>query len=133
MNLQGLSEPQVVPKPVVMESAQRFCRVFSEIPQFKAYEHANATLRDDAEAREAAQAYSRKLGSLRIQIKLKAVKEQDKLELQNLKDAYDQMPSVIAFNKADEELRAVSQRLGDVLSQSIEMDFGNRCRQPDPC
>lgn len=133
MNPQGLIEQQVMPRPVVLDSAQKFCQVFMEIPQYKAYEQANADLRDDAEAHAAAQAYSQKLGSLRIPIKLKTVSEKDKLELQNLKDAYDQMPSVIAFNKADQELRAVAQQLGDILSQSIDMDFGNRCRQPDPC
>ena len=133
MNLPGLSEPQVVQKSAVMDTAQKFCQVFTELPQFKTYEQANAALRDDADARLAAQAYSQKLGSLRIPIKLKTVSEKDKLELQNLKDAYDQTPSVIAFNKADQELRAVAQQLGDILSQSIEMDFGNRCRQPDPC
>lgn len=133
MNPQGLSELPVVPRPVVLDSAQKFCEVFIEIPQFRAYEQANIALRNDADAQLAAQAYSQKLGSLRIPIKLKSVSEKDSLELQNLKDTYDQMPSVVALNKADQELRAITQRLGDHLSESIDMDFGNRCRQPDPC
>lgn len=133
MNHHSLSEPQVVPKAVVMDSARKFCQVFMEIPQYKAYEQANIALRNDAEAHARAENYSEKLGSLRISIKLKVVSEQENLELRNLKDAYDKMPSVIALNKADQELRAVSHKLGDILSESIGMDFGNRCRQPDAC
>ena len=130
---QELNGQQVVTIQVVMNTARQFCEVFKEIPQFKAYQDAEVALRNDAKASAASLAYQSKLGSLRIPIKLKNVSEQDYLELQKLRDVYDQMPSVVALNKADQNLRAVSQKIGDIFSESIEMDFGNRCRVADNC
>jgi len=133
MNPQDAKDLEIVPIPTLMNTVQQFCRTFAETPQFKAFEQANAFLQGDDEARAAARAYLSKYGSLRVSIMLKTVTDQDNLELQNLKAAYDQLPSVVAFADADLKLRAISQTIGAMLSLSIGMDLGKNCPPPGAC
>jgi cell fate (sporulation/competence/biofilm development) regulator YlbF (YheA/YmcA/DUF963 family) len=105
----------------------RTVATLSETPVFQAFEQVSATLRDDVVARCAIDAYQRRAQSLRALLTLGAVSPEEKAELDRLRRAYEEEPSVIAYLAAQRELVGLMQAAGDRLSSQLGLDFAAAC------
>ena len=124
---------EVAPKSAVMQAAKQFAEAFAETPQFQAFEHAHFTYRQDGQAQSARQEFQKKQSSLKALLMLNAVSDEDRQELERLKDQFNNQPSVVQYIKAQDELVAISQEIGDMLSKAIGLDYGNSCRTGGCC
>ncbi len=124
---------EVASKEVVMQAAKQFAGALAETEQFQTFEQALFNMRQDAEAQSAIQAFQQKQASLKTMQMLNAVSDEDRQELQALADRVNQQPAIIAYNQAVSSLVAISQELGDLLSQAIGLDYANVCRSGGCC
>ncbi len=124
---------EVASESVVKEAARQFAETLSETAQFKAFEEALYAYRQDAEAQNALRAFQKKQSSLRAMLMLNAVSEEDRQELQQLQDRFYQQPSVQRYTKAQEELTAICQEIGDLITNAIGLDYGTSCRTGGCC
>ena len=119
---------EVAPKSAVMQAAKQFAEAFAETPQFLAFEQAHFAYRQDDQAQSARQEFQKKQSSLKALLMLNAVSDEDRQELERLKDQFNNQPSVVQYTKAKDELVSISQEIGDLLTKAIGMDYGNSCR-----
>lgn len=111
----------------VHQAARAFAAALAATPQFQAFEQAHEVLRVDATAQQAGAAYQEKQQSLRMMLMLNAVSAEEQAELQQLRDAFFDAPSVIAMLQAQEELQALCRSTADVLSEVIALDVAAAC------
>jgi cell fate (sporulation/competence/biofilm development) regulator YlbF (YheA/YmcA/DUF963 family) len=124
---------EVAPKSAVMQAARQFAEVLADTPEFQEFEQAYISYNKDAEARSAIEEFQKKQSSLKALLMLDAVSDEDRQELQRLQDRFYQQPSVLRYSKAQQELMAISQAIGDLLSKAIGMDYGASCRTGGCC
>lgn len=124
---------EVAPKSVVMQAAKQFAEVFAETSQYREFEQAYMAFRQDTEAQNAIREFQKKQASLKALLMLNAVSEEDRNELQRLQERFYRQSSVLRYAKAQEELIAISQQIGELLSSVIGLDFGNSCRTGGCC
>jgi len=129
MVLDAANELELATPTVVRQAACDFAAALADTPQFKAYEQAAARLREDTAAQAAMQAFQRRQDEQVVLLQLNALSPTELAELQQLREAFLSEPAVVAYFHAEAMLRAMCQSLGDVLSQSIGLDFGAACRQ----
>lgn len=127
------NDMEVASKPVVMAAARQFAETLSETAQFTAFEEALYAYRQDAEAQNAVQAFQKKQSSLRAMLILNAMSEEDRQELQHLQERFYQQQAVQRYTKAQEELVAICQEIGDLISIAIGLDYGISCRTGGCC
>ncbi len=104
-----------------------FAGALTETPAFQAFETAAAALRDDAVARCTIDAYEQRQHSLRALLQLGAVSAEDQAELERLRQAYLDEPSVSRYLTAQADLVALAQAVADQLSAQIGFDFAASC------
>lgn len=124
---------EVASKEVVMQAARLFAEALAESPQYQAFEQALFTFRQDGVAQNAIQDFQNKQASLKGLLMLDAVSTEDRQELQALADRVNQQLSVIAYSQAQNDLVAISQELGDLVSNSIGLDYASVCRTGGCC
>lgn len=127
------NELEVASKEVVMHAAEQFAGVFTETPQYQAFEKAYSAYRQDTRAQSTLQEFQKKQASLKGLMMLNAVNEEDRQALQSLHDRFYQQPSVVQYTQAQADLIAMAQEIGDVLSKSIGLDYGSSCRTGGCC
>jgi cell fate (sporulation/competence/biofilm development) regulator YlbF (YheA/YmcA/DUF963 family) len=114
-----------------LETAKRaahdFAASVAETPQFKAFEQAAERFRRDLTAQEAMQAYQQKEQSLRVLLMLKEASAEQRADLDVLYQAFVTLPSVMEYSKAQSELAALCQTLGDMVSEFIGLDYAASC------
>lgn len=124
---------EIAPRNVVMQSARQFAKLFTESPLFQAFELSYTNYSQDLAAKKALQDFQNKQAPLRGLIALNAVSPQEMLELQRLQAEFYNLPSVKQYARAQEELIAASQEIGDILSEATGLDFGTSCRVGGCC
>lgn len=124
---------EVASKEVVMQAARHFAEALAETAQYRAFEQTLFDFRQDAAAQSALQAFQTKQTSLKGLLMLNAVSAEDRQELQALADRFNQQPSVIAYSQAQNDLVAISQELGDLVSNAIGLDYASVCRSGGCC
>jgi cell fate (sporulation/competence/biofilm development) regulator YlbF (YheA/YmcA/DUF963 family) len=127
------NELEIAPRSTVMQAAKQFAGILGETPQFQELLQSNFNFRNDAEAQKARQEFQKKHASLKALIALKAVSEEDQQELQRLQDQFNQAPSFVRHIKAQDELVAICQETGDILSKAIGLDYGASCKTGGCC
>jgi len=127
------NELEVAPRSAVIQTARQFAETLAATPQFHEFEQSYYDFRQDTEAQNAIKDFQKKQASLKALLMLNAVSEADQQELQRLQDCFYQRPSVIRNTKAQEELIAISQEIGDLLSKAIGMDYGAACKTGGCC
>ena len=108
-------------------AAHGFAASLAETPQFKAFEQAAEQFRQDRTAQEAMQAYQQKEQSLRVLLMLKEATAEQRADLDALHQAFVTLPSVVEYSKAQSELAGLCQKLGDMVSESIGLDYAASC------
>jgi cell fate (sporulation/competence/biofilm development) regulator YlbF (YheA/YmcA/DUF963 family) len=84
----AFNEIEIAPAEVVKLSARDFAAALAETPQFKAFEQAYDALSHDSAAQQALSAFREKAESLNVLLKLNAVSEAERAELEQLKHDY---------------------------------------------
>ena len=124
---------EVAPRSAVMQSAKQFAETLGDTPQYRDFEQSYFNFRKDSEAQSAIQEFQKKQASLKALLMLNAVSEEDRAELQRLQERFIQQPSVLRYTRAQEELVAISQEIGDLLSKAIGLDYGASCKTGGCC
>lgn len=118
---------EIAPAEVVKHAARDFAAALSETPQFKAFEQAAERFRKDQAAQQALSAYQEKQQSLRALLMLNALSAEQRVELERLQNAFVNHPAVQDYFGAQTELAALCQTLGDMLSESIGLNYAAAC------
>ncbi|MGV8049065.1 MAG: YlbF family regulator [Anaerolineaceae bacterium] len=124
---------EVAPTSAVLQTAKDFAKTLSGTPQFTEFLQSHNVFRQDGEAQRIQQEYQKKHASLKAVLMLNAANEEDLKELQDLQERFNQCPSVIRLIKAQDELIAVCQEVGDIISKEIGMDYASSCRTGGCC
>lgn len=133
MNDREWNDLEVAPKSVVIQAAQQFASTVSALPQFQEYEQAYIAFRQDQDTQRAIQQFQEKQASLRALLLLNAISDEDRKELERLRDVFYRQPSVLRYNQAQEALIGICQEIGDLLTDAIGLDFGNSCKTGGCC
>lgn len=123
----------VAPTSVVLQTARDFAKTLGETPLFTEFMESHKVFRQDSEAQKIQQEYQKKQASLKAVLMLNAASDEDRKELQDLQERFSQRPSVIRLSKAQDELIAVCQEIGDLISKEIGMDYASSCRTGGCC
>jgi cell fate (sporulation/competence/biofilm development) regulator YlbF (YheA/YmcA/DUF963 family) len=123
----ALNELEIAPPDVVRQSARDFATALAETPQYQTFEAAVQRLYADEVAMAALAAYQTLQQSLQTMLMLNAVSEHDRAELERLRLAYADRPSVQAFAQAQTELISLCQTTANVLSQYIGLNYAASC------
>ncbi|MFZ3070603.1 MAG: YlbF family regulator [Anaerolineaceae bacterium] len=128
-----LNNVEVPQKSVVMQAAKQFAEVFAETLEYQEFEQAYYDYAKDAETQQAIRAFQQKQASLKALLMLNAVSTEDRQELERLQDRFYHQPSVIRYSKAQDTLITLAREVGDCISDSIGLDYGNSCRTGGCC
>ena len=127
MNDFALNELELAPPEVVIQSARDFAVALVETPQFKTFEAATDRLNNDLIAQRAMEAYQTKQESLQTMLMLNAVSAEERADLEQLRTAFMNQPSVVMYFQAQADLMAISQASADWLSEAIGLNFAAAC------
>ena len=117
----------------VMQTAKQFAKTLADTAQFREFEQSYFSFRQDAEAQRAIREFQEKQASLKALLMLNAVSEQDRQNLEVLQEHIYRQPSVLKYTQAQEELAVTCQQIGDLLSETIGLDYGASCRSGGCC
>ncbi len=118
---------EIAPVEVVKRAAHDFSSALAETPEFKAFEQATDRFRQDETAQQAMQAYQEKQQSLRALLMLNALSVEQRAELEGLHRAFINQPVVREYFQAQTDLAKLCQQLGDMLSESIGLNYAAAC------
>ena len=124
---------EISSKSVVMQAAKQFAETLGDALQFKEFEQSYFAYRQDVQAQSAIQEFQKKQASLKALLMLNAVSDEDRQELQRLQERFVQQPSVGRYTKAQEELVAICQEIGDQVSKATGLDYGASCKTGGCC
>jgi cell fate (sporulation/competence/biofilm development) regulator YlbF (YheA/YmcA/DUF963 family) len=127
MNDFALNELELAPPEVVIQSARDFAVALAETPQFKMFEAATDRLNNDLIAQRAMEAYQTKQESLQTMLMLNAVSAEERADLEQLRLAFMNQPSVVMYFQAQADLMAICQASADWLSEAIGLNFAVAC------
>lgn len=127
MNDFALNELELAPPEVVIQSARDFAVALAETPQFKTFEAATDRLNNDLIAQRAMEAYQTKQESLQTMLMLNAVSAEERADLEQLRMAFMNQPSVVMYFQAQADLLAICQASADWLSEAIGLNFAAAC------
>lgn len=118
---------ETAPPSIVLKATRDFAAALAETPQFKSFEQTAERFRNDQTAQQAMSAYREKQKDWRALIMLHALSAEQQIELENLKNAFVNEPTVQEYSNAQTELATLCQALGDTLSESIGLDYAAAC------
>lgn len=124
---------EIAPKHVVIQTAREFAKTLGETPQFTEFMQSHVEFRQDVEAQKIQQQFQRKQASLKAVLMLNAASEEERKELEDLQERFSQRPSVIRLIKAQDDLIAMCQEVGDLISKETGMDYASSCRTGGCC
>ncbi len=127
MGEHSLSDIETASASVVLQAARDFAEALSETPQFQAFEQAAHAFRKDTAAQQAIKTYQEKERSLRGLKMLNALSPEQTDELEQLQNAFNSMPVVQEYAKAQSELITLCQVLGDGLSEATGLNYAAAC------
>ena len=114
-------------------AASGFGNVLRTSPESTSFVEAGETLRMDAVADAAIEAFGRRQAELRVQLMLGTVEASQRDELAHLEAAMLACPSVVAYLAAQESFQAVCRETAAVVSAQIGIDFAANCRSGGCC
>lgn len=127
MEDQAFDNIEVARPSVVLAAARDFAAALAETPQFKAFDEVAERFRQDQSAQQATSAYQEKQKEWRALIMLNALSPEQSMELESLKNVFLNQPVVQEYFKAQTELVALCQTLGDSLSESLGLNYAAAC------
>lgn len=128
-----MNDLEVAPDSVVRQAAQDFAQTLGASPAYQAFAQADDRLIQDMAAQSAFQAYQAKTQSLRAMQMLNAISPEEQAEWERLRDELLAQPTMIAYNRAQAELMAMCQEIGDRISPQIGLDYASACSTSGCC
>ena len=119
-------------RPAVEQAARSFVAALAETPECRAFERAYLRFRDDERAQEALWAFEEQQRSLQPLLMLGAASDEQRAELDRLREAWMAEPSVAEYLEAQTSLSTLARAIDRVLSDRIGLDFAATCR-PSCC
>jgi len=102
-------------------------------PEFAGLMAAERTLSADAEANAAIEAFEALQAELRVEIAVGAITDDQRTELDRLRDRMTAIPSVAAYVAATAAFEGVCRETAAVVSAQIGIDFAANCRSGGCC
>lgn len=127
MDDQVFDDIEIAPASVVLSAARDFAAALAETPQYKAFEQTAERFRQDQAAQQAMEAYRQKQMDYRPLLMLNALSDEQRAELEGLKNAFVNQPVVQEYFQAQTDLAIVCQALGDTISESIGLNYAAAC------
>jgi cell fate (sporulation/competence/biofilm development) regulator YlbF (YheA/YmcA/DUF963 family) len=106
-----------------MNAIRSFAAALNETPQFAAFEECATALQNDQVATSAINAFQSKQQSLQLMLRLNAVSEDERNELEQLRQAVLNNPTMMSYLQAQDELSALCQVSAALLSEKIGLQF----------
>ncbi len=129
MKNQEVGELEVTPPSVVQGAAHDFAQALARSPQFRAFEEAQESLRQDQAAQRIITAYQSKQQALRMPMMLGTATPKERAELQRLQQEFLAHPTIAAYLAAQNDLIAVCQATADILSRHLGLSFAGACKK----
>lgn len=107
--------------------ARAFAEALADTPEFHAFEDAAVAFKHDRPAQEAMRLFQEKQRSLRMMQQLGMLEQAQLDELDHLRDAMVNQPTVRAYVDAQNDLILLCQAVAKELSAAIELDFAGAC------
>ncbi len=104
-----------------------FATALAETPQFQALEAATECLNQDPAAQQILQALEAKQQALEPLLLLNSVSGEERAELEQLRLAFVNQPSVAAYFQAQTDLMTICQAAADWLSEAIGLNYAVAC------
>lgn len=127
MTDESIDTLEIASEEVVKQAARDFAAALVETPQFKAFEQTSEALRHDQKALSAMEAYQAKQSSLQALLMLNALGPEERDELERMRQAFMNEPTVSAFFQAQSELMVMCQASADLLSKHLGLSFAAAC------
>jgi len=110
----------------VLDAVSEFASALYETPQFALFEEYAQALQHDEMANEAIRLYESKQRSLQLMLQLNAVPEDQQIELEQLRLAVFEHPTIDGYVQAQERLAALCQASAALLSERLGLEFSVR-------
>lgn len=107
--------------------ARAFAEALADTPEFHVFEDAAVAFKHDRAAQEAVRLFQGKQRSLQMMQQLGMLEQTQMNELNRLRDAMVNQPSVRAYVDAQNDLILLCQAVAKELSAAIELDFAGAC------
>ncbi len=111
----------------VRAAAKAFAAALAETPEFQAFEEGAVAFKQDRAAQEAVRVFQEKQRSLQMMQQLGMLEQKELDELNRLRGAMMNQPSVRAYVDAQNELILLCQAAAKELSEAIGLDFASAC------
>ncbi len=123
-----LNDLEVASKDVIMLTARQFAETLTETDQYKEFEQSYESYRQDVEAQLAFREYQLKRVELQAKSKTNPLDDKGRAELILLQGKAFSQPSFMRYQKAQENLTEMCQKVGDLLSKTIDLDYSAACK-----
>lgn len=117
----------------VTHAARAFAEALSETAEFQIFEQAMWNLHQD----KPTQALAQQLQAMQVELEplhLLGVPHQvNSAEFEQLQSTYLNMPTVVAYMEAEDNLRLICQKVNQVISAAAGVDFAAQCNTGGCC
>lgn len=110
----------------VREAVRHFGLELTNTPQFVQFKQAAEALEQDEEAQRALAAYQQKQQSLQVVIRLNALTDEERLELDRLHEAVFSRSTVTEYIQAQNAVVELFSAVNDVVSNRLGLRFAQR-------
>jgi len=117
----------------VLEAARGFARAIGESPQFREYEQAEGSIKEDAEARTLLTEYQEAQQTLRMLQSWSGGDSHHNAQFRELEEKVLQHPKLHRHFIAQEELVLLIQRLNRGLGEELGFDFARLAKPAGGC
>ena len=111
----------------VSDAAQAFAQTLADTPEFRAFEEGYSGFKHDRAAQETVRQFEEKQRALQMVQQLGVLEQAELNELDRLREAMINQPSVRAYVDAQNELTRLCQAAAQELSAAIDLDFASAC------
>jgi cell fate (sporulation/competence/biofilm development) regulator YlbF (YheA/YmcA/DUF963 family) len=116
----------------VENAAKDFAAALAETSESKAFERAYVRFRDDERAQEAMWSFQEQQRLLQPLLMLGAASDEQRAELERLREAWMAEPSVAEYVEVQTALATLARAIDHMLSERIGLGFAAACR-PSCC
>jgi cell fate (sporulation/competence/biofilm development) regulator YlbF (YheA/YmcA/DUF963 family) len=118
-----INQAQAPISSTVQDAIREFAAAVEGTSQFAAFEESGRALQNDQAAISAIHAYQSKQQSLQMMLMLNAVSEDERNELEQLRQAVFDNPTITGYVQAQDRLTALCLASAALLSEKIGLEF----------